>query len=241
MFELSVIIPCYNESKSLPKLFEACYIACAGRKDIQFIFVNNGSDDDTNIVLIQLLKDEKYTFCKTVFVEKNLGYGFGILQGIKEAEGNIIAWTHADLQTDPADVVMAFHEFRSDLEKNLCIVKGERQGRNIFDNLFTAGMSLISTLFLGKKLWDINAQPKIFHKDFMNNLKNAPFDFSLDLYLLYVANRLKVPIKTYQVIFSSRKFGVAKGGGSINGKYKLIKRTFSYIIELRKDILKGRR
>ena len=137
MLELSIIIPCYNESKSLPKLFEACYVACAGRKDIQFIFVNNGSNDDTEIVLNQLLEDEKYTFWKSVQVEKNLGYGFGILQGIKGAEGGIIAWTHADLQTDPADVVMAFNEYRSGLEKNLCIVKGERQGRNIFDNLFT--------------------------------------------------------------------------------------------------------
>ena len=241
MINLSIVIPCYNESKSLSKLFEACYNACAGRKDIQFIFVNNGSYDDTEIVLNQLLEDKKYTLWKSVLVEKNLGYGFGILQGIKEAEGSIIAWTHADLQTDPADVVMAFIEFGSDLEKNLCIVKGERQGRNIFDNLFTAGMSFISTLFLGQKLWDINAQPKIFHKDFMNNLKNAPYDFSLDLYVLFVANRLKFPIKTYPVVFSSSKFGVAKGGGSINGKYKLIKRTFSYIIELRKDILKGKR
>lgn len=241
MLELSIIIPCYNESKSLSKLFEKCYVACAGRKDIQFIFVNNGSYDDTEIILNQLLEVEKYTFWKSVQVEKNLGYGFGILQGIKEAEGSIIAWTHADLQTDPADVIMAFNEYRSDLEKNLCIVKGERQGRNIFDNLFTTGMSFISTLFLGQKLWDINAQPKIFHKDFMNNLKNAPYDFSLDLYVLFVANRLKMPIKTYPVIFSNRKFGVAKGGGSLNGKYKLIKRTFIYIIKLRKDIIKGKR
>ena len=75
----------------------------------------------------------------------------------------------------------------------------------------------------------------------MNNLKNAPYDFSLDLYVLFVANRLKMPIKTYPVIFSNRKCGVAKGGGSINGKYKLIKRTFNYIIELREDIVKGKR
>jgi glycosyltransferase involved in cell wall biosynthesis len=225
----------------LAKLFEACYVACASRKDIQFIFVNNGSIDDTEITLNQLLQEKKYSFGKLVHVEKNQGYGYGILQGLKEAEGKIIAWTHADLQTDPADVVMAFNEYRFDLENNLCIIKGERQGRNIFDNLFTAGMSFISTIFLSQKLWDINAQPKIFHKDFMQNLKNAPYDFSLDLYVLFVANKLKIPIKNYPVFFSKRKFGVAKGGGSLIGKYKLIKRTFTYIIELRKDILKGKR
>ena len=75
----------------------------------------------------------------------------------------------------------------------------------------------------------------------MQNLKNAPHDFSLDLYVLFVANKLKIPIKNYPVFFSKRKFGIAKGGGSLKGKYKLIKRTFMYIIELRKDILKGKR
>jgi len=241
LISLSIVIPCYNESKSLAKLFEACYVSCASRKDIQFIFVNNGSIDDTEITLNQLLLEKKYSFGKLVHVEKNQGYGYGILQGLKEAEGKIIAWTHADLQTDPADVVMAFNEYRFDLENNLCIVKGERQGRNIFDNLFTAGMSFFSTIFLSQKLWDINAQPKLFHKDFMQNLKNAPYDTSIDLYVLFVANKLKIPIKNYPVFFSKRKFGIAKGGGSLKGKYKLIKRTFMYIIELRKDILKGKR
>ena len=96
MFELSIVIPCYNESKSLAKLFEACYVSCASRKDIQFIFVNNGSIDDTEITLNQLLLEKKYSFGKLVHVEKNQGYGYGILQGLKEAEGKIIAWTHAD-------------------------------------------------------------------------------------------------------------------------------------------------
>ena len=40
---------------------------------------------------------------------------------------------------------MAFNEYRFDLENNLCIVKGERQGRNIFDNLFT--LTSISSCF----------------------------------------------------------------------------------------------
>ncbi len=241
MINLSVVIPCYNESKSLPRLFQACSSACAGRTDIQFIFVNNGSNDETKTVLEQLLSKEKYTFGKSVHVPKNKGYGFGILQGLAVAEGRILSWTHADLQTDPKDVVLAYELYKAELESNHCIVKGERKGRNLFDNIFTGGMSLISSLFLNQKLWDINAQPKIFHRDFMNHLKNAPYDFSLDLYVLFVANRIKLSIKSFPVFFSYREFGEAKGGGTLKGKFKLIKRTIGYIIELRNDIIKGNR
>ncbi len=241
MINLSIVIPCYNESKSLPRLFLACLSAYKGRNDIQFIFVNNGSQDETQIVLDQLLSQENYTFGKSVHVPINKGYGFGILQGLAVAEGKILSWTHADLQTDPKDVVLAYELNKVELESNHCIVKGERKGRNFFDNIFTGGMSLVSSLFLNQKLWDINAQPKIFHRDFMNHLKKAPYDFSLDLYVLFVANRIKISIKSFPVFFSDREFGEAKGGGTLKGKFKLIKRTIGYIIELRNDIIKGNR
>ena len=241
MINLSIIIPCYNESKSLPRLFEACLDACKERNDIQFIFVNNGSNDDTQIVLDQLLNLEIYKFGKSVHVPINKGYGFGILEGLAAAEGKILSWTHADLQTDPKDVVLAYELYKVELESNNCIVKGERKGRNLFDNIFTGGMSLMASFFLNQKLWDINAQPKIFHRDFLNHLKKAPYDFSLDLYVLYVANRIKFSIKPFPVFFSNREFGEAKGGGTLKGKFKLIKRTIGYIIELRSDIIKGNR
>jgi hypothetical protein len=75
----------------------------------------------------------------------------------------------------------------------------------------------------------------------MHYLKKAPYDFSLDLYLLFVANRIKISINSFPVLFSTRKFGEAKGGGTLKGKFKLIKRTMGYIIELRNDIIKGNR
>ncbi len=241
LINLSIVIPCYNESKSLLRLFKACSDACKGRNDIEFIFVNNGSNDETQIVLEQLLSQENYYFGRFVNVPINKGYGFGILQGLAAAKGKILSWTHADLQTDPKDVVLAYELYKVELESNQCIVKGERKGRHLFDNIFTGGMSLMSLLFLNQRLWDINAQPKIFNRDFMHNLKKAPFDFSLDLYILFVANKTKVYINSFPVFFSNREFGEAKGGGTLKGKFKLIKRTIAYIIELRNDIIKGNR
>ena len=84
---------------------------------------------------------------------------------------------------------------------------------------------------LGVKLDEINAQPKVFRRNFYHNLlkKNAPDDFSLDLYLLLVAKKRGYKIQNIPVSFHKRLFGIAKGGGSLKGKFPLIKRTISYI------------
>ena len=41
-------------------------------------------------------------------LKSNLGYGGGILAGLESSQGSIIAWTHADLQTDIKDVYRGF-------------------------------------------------------------------------------------------------------------------------------------
>lgn len=237
MINLSIIIPCYNESKSLPRLFDACFSAIIDRNDIEYIFVNNGSNDDTQIVLDQLLSQKEYSLGKSVIIPINKGYGFGILQGLSVAEGRILAWTHADLQTDPKDVILAYESYKVALELNQCIVKGERKGRNHFDNMFTIGMSFVASLLLKQKLWDINAQPKLFHRNSLSLLKDAPNDFSLDLYLLYVASISNYKIYNFPVYFKKREFGEAKGGGTLKGKFKLIKRTISYVFDLKNGVI----
>ncbi len=239
MINLSIIVPCYNEADSLERLFNCCKESCNNRTDIEFVFVNNGSTDSTQEIMDGLLTNKEYSFGKSVHVKINKGYGYGILQGLAIANGEILSWTHADLQTDPKDVIRGYDLFKKQLCSNTCIVKGARKGRNLFDVFFTAGMSIIASILLGTKLNDINAQPKMFHKEFMKLLKNAPHDFSLDLYVLYTAARSGITCQEMSVYFNKREFGTAKGGGTLKGKFNLIKRTFSYIFELRQAITKG--
>jgi len=138
-----------------------------------------------------------------VIVKENEGYGFGIASGLLEAKGEFIGYTHADMQTDPADPIKALEIIEKQSNPKECYIKGDRKGRPLFDQFFTMGMSLFETLYLGTKLWDINAQPNIFHRSFFDSVKNScPKDFSLDLYLLYMAKK-----KGLNVIFGSSDTG----------------------------------
>ena len=97
---LSLVIPCYNEAANLPLLLSRC-AEVAHQGKIEIILVDNGSTDKSPRVLAELLPH--HPGCRSVRVEKNQGYGFGLLSGLRAAEGKVLGWTHADMQTDPDD------------------------------------------------------------------------------------------------------------------------------------------
>ena len=236
MYVLSVIFPCYNESSNIVGIISSIKSALQGRNDVEIILVDNGSTDSTPQVLEQALQGEAIKQFKTYRIQKNIGYGHGIMEGVRIASGEVIAWTHADLQTDPADVLEAYKIFVDHPEYPNCILKGRRVGRNPLDALFTAGMSLLSTTLLRVPLSDVNAQPKMFHKSFLKKLLNPPLDFSLDLYLLYQARVHKYQILEHHVNFGKRLYGESKGGGTLKGKLRLIQRTWKYMIKLKREL-----
>ncbi len=238
---LSIIVPCYNEEKNIPLVLANFNRALAGREAMELLLVDNGSRDGTGKVMDAEIIRQKCNFARKVIVPQNRGYGFGILSGLKEARGEVLAWTHADLQTDPEDVLRAYHCY---LEKagghDKILVKGHRQNRKPAEKLFSFGMQVFSSMMLGTWLEEINAQPKLFPRKLYENMRNPPQDFSLDLYLLYWAKKLGYKIVSIPVYFKERLYDEAKGGGSgFRPRWKLIQRTFRYVCDLSQKARKG--
>jgi glycosyltransferase involved in cell wall biosynthesis len=232
MIKLSIIVPCYNEAKNIPLILEK-FASVIKRSDIEILFVNNGSKDISQELFDQQIL--KYFFAKVIKIEVNQGYGFGITSGLREAKGEYIGYTHADMQTDPADPLKALEIIERQPNPKNCFVKGDRKGRPIFDQFFTIGMSLFETIYLSTKLWDINAQPNIFHRSFFESIKdNCPKDFSLDLYFLYMAKKKKLNIIRFDVMFPDRINGSSHWNTGIVSKLKFIKRTVQFSAKLKK-------
>lgn len=226
----SLVIPCYNEAANLPLLLSRC-AEVAHQGKIEIILVDNGSTDNSPRVLAELLPH--HTGCRSVRVEKNHGYGFGILSGLRAAEGRVLGWTHADMQTDPDDARRGLALF--DQYGDGIFVKGRRYGRPLGDVLFTVGMSAFETLLLGQPLWDINAQPTMFSRAFFESWNEAPHDFSLDLYAYYQAKRAGLPVHRFPVRFGERAHGVSHWNVNWAAKRKFIRRTVDFSLELRKS------
>ena len=224
MILLSIVIPCFNEADNIFPLFQKIEEILQKDNSIEFVIVDNGSTDNTlnNIISTNLYKEKRIELLK---IQNNIGYGHGIMSGVNIAQGQFIGWCHADLQTEPMDVLNAFSSKIDNLKDEKCIIKGLRKNRNIFDSIFTFGMSIFASLVFMKKINDINAQPKLFPISFLELIKDYPKDFSLDLYILIMAKSNNYKIINHEVIMKKRLYGEAKGGGSLIGKLKLIKRT----------------
>ena len=97
-------------------------------------------------------------------------------------------------------------------------------------------MSIIETLLLKTFLHDINAQPNLFHRNFLKLLKNPPTDFSFDLYSYYIAKKNKYQIIKFPVLFTQRLHGQSHWNINFSEKWKFIKRTFDYSLKLKQRI-----
>jgi len=229
--KFSLVIPCYNEAANLPLLLERCK-ELAVRPDVEVVLVDNGSTDSTTEVLENLLP--KYPGCRSIRVEKNQGYGFGIVSGLKAAKGEILGWTHADMQTDPQDALFGLELFGKYGDE--IFVKGRRYGRPFMDVVFTFGMSIFETILLTRPMWDINAQPTMFSRKFFESWTNPPDDFSLDLYAYYQAQRCGLKVYRFPVRFGERAHGVSHWNVNWAAKRKFIRRTVDFSLQLKKKI-----
>ena len=135
MFDLTIVIPCYNEEKNLQSLVSQIEKIKEENQDInlEFVVVNDGSTDQTSIKLSELNKDNIFSI---VDLKINHGYGGSIKEGLKKSNGEIVSWTHSDLQCDINDVVIVYRLHKKKLLEGKCIVKGKRIQRKFTDSFF---------------------------------------------------------------------------------------------------------
>ena len=234
---MSLIIPCYDEARTLPLLIRRIEESFAAENQSEVVLVDNGSTDESPAIMASLAG---HRFIRTVRVDINQGYGYGILAGLRAARGQFLGWTHADMQADPADAIKALALIRN-ANVDALYVKGQRNGRPFQDIIFTLGMSFFETLLLRTPLWDINAQPNIFSRAFFESVANdAPHDFSLDLYFYHAARQRRLPILRFPVRFGERLHGLSHWNVDWPAKKRFIMRTVEFSLELRKRVSRAR-
>ena len=78
---LSVVVPCYNEEGNIPLIVSKFdKILSETSEDIEVILVNNGSSDDSKMIMSETIAKTTQNI-RTLNIEKNIGYGDGILSG----------------------------------------------------------------------------------------------------------------------------------------------------------------
>ena len=98
---ISIIVPCYNEEESLPIFYkEATSVVSALDGDYEFVFVNDGSRDNTLSVMKEIAaRDDHVSFLS---FSRNFGKEAGMYAGFCNAKGDYVAVMDADMQDPPS-------------------------------------------------------------------------------------------------------------------------------------------
>ncbi|MEA2036025.1 MAG: glycosyltransferase family 2 protein [Nanoarchaeota archaeon] len=210
---LSIIIPSYNEKKTLLTVINRIKKQKTFNLRKEIIIVDDGSTDGTKKILKRLKG------CKIQFHKRNKGKGAAIITGLRSATGNIILIQDADLEYNPNE----YPRLLSPILKNSCqIVYGSRfksRKGHLRDNHLTYTLHAIGNNFLTHitnllyfaNLTDMETCYKVFTRETLNQigtLKAKGFDFEPEITAKFLKKGLK--IKEIEIDYYSRDFNDGK-------------------------------
>lgn len=132
---LSVVVPCFNEEDVLRATHERLTSVLAGMSaDYELIFVNDGSRDDTQLILTQLQLVDPHV--RVLLLSRNFGHQIAVTAGLEEASGDAVVIIDADLQ-DPPEVIPQMVQLWRDGNDVVYGLRTERKGESTF-KLWTA-------------------------------------------------------------------------------------------------------
>lgn len=139
---ISIVIPCHNEEESLKIFFrELTNTTKNMNTEFEYIFVNDGSSDNTLQVIKKLYLNEVYNV-KYMSFSRNFGKEAAMYAGLKKSKGDYVVIMDADLQDPPElliDMYVAISNKNIDID---CVVtrrenrRGEPVLRSLFSNMF---------------------------------------------------------------------------------------------------------
>lgn len=136
MKKISIVVPCYNEEESLPYFYdEVEKIVKKIKAEIEYVFVNDGSRDNTLKILKFLAKKDKRV--KFISFSRNFGKEAAILAGLEYSTGDYVTTMDADLQ-DPPELLLEMYDALENEDYDICAAKSKsRNGYSFFRKLFT--------------------------------------------------------------------------------------------------------
>ncbi len=210
-YKLTVIIPAFNERKSIEILLSRIFEINISK---QIIIVDDCSTDGTK----NILKKYQDKINKLIFHNKNLGKGAAIQSAQDFIEGDYVIIQDADLEYDPRDYTILLDEI---IKNNLEAVYGSRVLKNskfknvqnfshrvrIFGNIF---LTFISNIINNQNLTDAHTCYKMFKSKVFKSIKLKEKGFSFCPEITTKLSMRNIKIKEVPINYHGRSYAEGK-------------------------------
>ncbi len=227
----TIIIPSYNEMKTLPDVLRALS-GVALEKEV--IVVDDGSRDGTREWLDKAVFAKEFPYeLKVIKHEKNTGKGGALITGFGAASGDIVIVQDADLEYDPGyipSVVKPIEEGRADAVFGSRFLSGRSETYNIFYLWGNQFLTFLINLFFGAKMTDSYTCYKAFRAPLLRKMRLVSPGFEIEAELSCKTAFLGLRFEELSIIYASRSRHEGKKinyKDAIKGVLKILKLRFT--------------
>ena len=218
--QLSICIPLYNESESLPELYT--WISKVMHKHLfsyEVIFVDDGSTDNSWGIIERLAKENDAV--KGIKFRRNYGKSAALFVAFKAAQGDVVITMDADLQDSPEEIPELYSMIKKD---GYHLVSGYKEKRYdpLSKTIPTKLFNFATRMLSGINLKDFNCGLKAYHHEVVKSIEVYG---EMHRYIPVLSKSAGYPKICEKVVqHQERKYGVTKFGVErfINGFLDLL-------------------
>jgi len=224
--KLSVIIPVYNEARTIYAILDR---VLATGLTTEIILVDDGSSDNSHDLLVAL---EGRQGIQVIFHDHNLGKGASIRTGISAATGDVILIQDADLEYDPRDypaLLKPILEGTAEVVYGSRFMGGPRRVTMFWHMLANQLLTLTTNLLYNTILSDMETGYKVFKREALQGITLRGNRFNFEPEITAKLLRRKARIYEVPICFNPRSYAEGKKirmGDAFEALWALIKYRF---------------
>ena len=198
--KISVIIPCYNEEKTILKILELVQIAL-NDNEYEIILVDDASTDKTSQNIHDLSANEGTI--EVISHDLNLGKGAALRSGIKASSGDVVIIQDADLEYDPSEyakLLKPIQEGKADVVYGSRFKSGDAvRVLYYWHSVGNKFLTWLSNMLTNLNLTDMETCYKVFKKEILENISIEEDRFGFEPEITAKIAKLRPRIRIFEV------------------------------------------
>lgn len=217
--KLSIIIPCFNEQKTLRGCVENIQAISDERLTLELIIVDDCSTDDSFDIAASLAKEMGNIL--VLRHEKNMGKGAALRTGISRASGDYVAIQDADLEYDPNDlkrlIVPLMREEAEVVIGSRFLSSGAHRVLYYWHSVGNKFLTFMSNMFTDLNLTDMESCYKVFRREIIQKIEIEENRFGFEPEVVAKIAQLRVRIIEMGISYNARTYEEGKKIGVKDG------------------------